>query len=100
MADAKITVVEHLKMVALRCSESSNAKILELTNAITDVGEELDSVKADAESTETALAKKQDKLTFDTSPTNGSTNPVTSGGVYKAIGDIGTILDSINGEGI
>lgn len=27
----------------------------------------------------------QDKLTFDTTPTQGSTNPVTSGGVYDAI---------------
>ena len=27
---------------------------------------------------------KQDKLTFDSSPTSGSTNPVTSGGVYTA----------------
>lgn len=28
---------------------------------------------------------KQDKLTFDTTPTSGSTNPVTSGGVYTAL---------------
>ena len=28
---------------------------------------------------------KQDKLTFDTTPTTGSTNPVTSGGVADAI---------------
>jgi hypothetical protein len=28
---------------------------------------------------------KQDKLTFDTTPTDGSTNPVTSDGIYKAI---------------
>lgn len=41
---------------------------------------------------------KQDKLTFDSTPTENSTNPVTSGGVYKALGDIGAILDSINGE--
>ena len=34
----------------------------------------------------------------DTSPTSGSTNVRTSGGVYAAIGDINAILDSINGE--
>ena len=34
----------------------------------------------------------------DTSPTSGSTNVITSGGVYAAIGDINSILDSINGE--
>lgn len=89
MADAKLTVVDHLKLVALRCSESSNAKVLELTNAIAKVVEELDAVKADADEMDTALAGKQDKLTFDTSPTSGSTNPVTSGGVYTAtIADI------------
>ena len=34
----------------------------------------------------------------DTSPTSGSTNLITSGGVYTVIGDINSILDSINGE--
>lgn len=33
----------------------------------------------------TALATKQDTLTFDTAPTDESTNPVTSGGVYTPI---------------
>lgn len=37
--------------------------------------------------TKEALADKQDKLTFDTTPTPDSTNPVTSGGVAKAIQD-------------
>ena len=32
------------------------------------------------------LDKKQDTLTFDTTPTQSSTNPVTSGGVYTALG--------------
>lgn len=31
------------------------------------------------------LAKKQDKLTFDSAPTTGSSNPVTSDGIRKAI---------------
>lgn len=35
--------------------------------------------------TYTALAAKQDSLTFDTAPTDNSTNPVTSGGVYTAL---------------
>lgn len=33
------------------------------------------------------LASKQDTLTFDTTPTSGSSNPVTSGGIYTALGD-------------
>ena len=34
----------------------------------------------------------------DTTPTSGSTNLITSGGVYTVIGDINAILDRINGE--
>ena len=34
---------------------------------------------------ETLNTEKQEALTFDTSPTADSTNPVTSGGVYTAI---------------
>lgn len=33
----------------------------------------------------TALGTKQDELTFDSAPTDESTNPVTSGGVYTAL---------------
>lgn len=40
----------------------------------------------------TALAKKQNTLTFDTTPKSGSTNPVTSGGVYDAIEHLPCIL--------
>ena len=36
---------------------------------------------------------KQDVLTFDTAPTNGSTNPVTSGGVFTAVKDVADDLD-------
>ena len=35
---------------------------------------------------------------IDTTPTSGSTNVITSGGVYTVIGDINAILDNINGE--
>ena len=33
------------------------------------------------------LSKKQNTLTFDTTPTSGSTNPVTSGGIYTSLED-------------
>lgn len=36
----------------------------------------------------TALGAKQDTLTFDTTPTDESTNPVTSGGIYTEINKI------------
>lgn len=38
---------------------------------------------------QTGLAGKQNTLTFDTTPTSGSTNPVTSGGVYEKLGAVG-----------
>lgn len=41
--------------------------------------------KSDIAALDTALAGKQDTLTFDTTPTAGSTNPVTSGGIQAAI---------------
>ena len=38
---------------------------------------------------------KQDKLTFDTTPTEGSANPVTSDGIKKALGNSGVIPGTI-----
>ena len=35
----------------------------------------------------TALGRKQDKLTFDTAPVAGSQKPVTSGGIFTALGN-------------
>lgn len=46
-----------------------------------------------AEAVEQALSGKQDTLTFDQAPTADSQNPVTSGGVYKAIRNAGIELD-------
>lgn len=42
------------------------------------------------------LDEKQDVLTFDTTPTNGSQNPVTSDGVYDAIGQATAKTDWVN----
>ena len=47
---------------------------------------------------DTAIAEKQATLTFDSTPTSGSSNPVTSGGIYSAIQavirNIGEIIQS------
>lgn len=43
----------------------------------------------------TALDAKQDKLTFDNTPTAGSTNPVKSGGIYSAF-DVKVDKDTYN----
>lgn len=50
--------------------------------------EKIDSLIADA------LTTKQDVLTFETTPTEGSTNPVTSGGIWQAA------LKNVSGSGL
>ncbi len=45
----------------------------------------LDGVESDISDINTALAGKQDTLTFDDTPTSGSSNPVKSGGVYTEL---------------
>ena len=37
----------------------------------------------------------QSALTFDSSPVQDSTNPVTSGGLYEVIGDINSVLEGV-----
>lgn len=45
---------------------------------------------------DTLLAGKEDSLTFDSTPTQNSTNPVTSGGVWTEIDALSTRIDNIN----
>jgi len=50
--------------------------------------------------TDVLLSAKQNSLTFDSAPTNASTNPVTSGGVYTALsGKVNTSLDNLSSAG-
>lgn len=59
----------------------------DITNASTVTG----STVSDAlETLSGEIANKQDALTFDNSPTSGSSNPVKSGGVYTALAAKGT----------
>lgn len=54
---------------------------------------------------DTALSGKQNTLTFDNTPTSGSTNPVTSGGVYTALSgkvdkvQASSVVYTMNGSG-
>lgn len=61
------------------------------TSAITNT----DTVSSAIGKLEKGLDAKQDALTFDTTPTQGSTNLVTSGGIYNVIGDINSILEEV-----
>lgn len=44
---------------------------------------------------QTAVSGKQDRLTFDSAPTSGSSNPVTSGGVYDALLHVSVETDAV-----
>lgn len=78
-----------------------------LENEINSIQEELTSynIQAIKESIEqmqlsitniaNELNNKQDKLTFDSEPTLGSLNPVTSGGIQKAIHDEGMRVEQL-----
>lgn len=48
---------------------------------------------------QTAVSGKQDALTFDTTPINGSNNPVTSGGIYNALQNVSVQTDAVPTEG-
>lgn len=48
---------------------------------------------------QTAVSGKQDRLTFDNTPLSGSTNPVTSGGIYNALQNIQVQTDAVPTEG-
>ena len=53
----------------------------------------------DQEDLQEALDAKQDELTFDSTPTSGSTNPVTSGGVYAADNAIRADIEQLKSIG-
>ena len=48
-----------------------------------------------ADTVQTIINSKQGSLTFDTTPTENSTNPVTSGGVYTALGSYALSADIV-----
>lgn len=67
-------LTEHMK--ATRTKANSNEA------AVSTLGEDLAELSSEVVA---ALGNKQDKLTFDTTPTANSANPVTSGGVKSAL---------------
>lgn len=69
-----------------------------LNNDIVELQSDLDTNYYTESEVDTALATKQNTLTFDSAPTQNSTNPVTSGGLYIVLGDIDTALATIIGS--
>ena len=74
--------VFHLVAPVIHNHDQSEVEGLE--SALSTINTTLAS-KANAADVQTALAGKQNTLTFDSTPTAGSTNPVTSGGVKAAL---------------
>lgn len=62
------------------------------------IGDSTHRTVTDAE--KAAWSAKQNALTFDTAPTEGSANPVTSGGIKTALSAIEDQLDGITGGGV
>ena len=44
---------------------------------------------------QTTVSGKQDRLTFDSTPLSGSSNPVTSGGIYNALQNVSVETDAV-----
>lgn len=72
-------------------SRDSNGNIIE---DITASGVVVDSTESLTETLKNIEDNKQDELTFDDTPTSGSTNPVTSDGVYQALLNVDIDVDS------
>lgn len=67
------------------------------TGAVTVRGDTIPVSGTDPTTVEDALAAKEDVLTFDSTPTSGSSNPVTSAGIEAADGAIRTSLETLSG---
>lgn len=83
------TYMEHASASEISAGDSAKAAKTSETNAATSATNAASSAESAKASAEAAKlydpSVKQDKLTFDTTPTADSTNPVTSDGIKKAI---------------
>jgi len=69
------------------------------TNATNDgAGNKIVDTYATKTELNNGLSGKQNTLTFDSAPTSGSTNPVTSGGVFSAINTLSTTVSTLEGK--
>ena len=81
-SDSKLT------LTAATTSYDNATSGLEATNvqgAIDEIVQVASGLSEQISALSSQLASKQDKLTFDSTPTQDSSNPVTSGGVYAAL---------------
>lgn len=79
-----VVTTEQGKVTALQALMQSNDLTLDTVQELVDY------IKANKNLIDSVTTNKQDKLAFDASPTPGSTNPVTSGGLLTAFAGIYT----------
>ncbi len=95
-AEAAMTLADGADTNASNALTKANNALTKAEQAVLASGTAMNAAgeaTAKAEAVEQALSGKQDVLTFDQAPTADSQNPVTSGGVYKAIRNAGIELD-------
>lgn len=73
---------------ALEAAEAADSKASGFSDDIASLKESIQTMGTQISEVQQGLAGKQDTLTFDSTPTAGSQNPVTSGGVKQALDDI------------
>jgi hypothetical protein len=61
-----------------------------------EYGQTIANINSELSELYSGISGKQDILTFDTIPTDGSTNPVESNGIYDAIKVVKDDVDDIN----
>lgn len=86
--DLSATVDENLSSLTINIGlseQSIGGDTSEIEQQIEELVSDIASIESNISSIQIALNNKQNKLTFDTYPTEGSTNPVTSNGVYNAL---------------
>lgn len=73
---------------ALEAAEAADSKASGFADDIAALQKSIQTMGTQISEVQQGLAGKQDTLTFDSTPTAGSQNPVTSGGVKQALDDI------------
>lgn len=73
---------------ALEAAEAADSKASGFADDIAALQQSIQTMGTQISEVQQGLAGKQDTLTFDATPTAGSQNPVTSGGVKQALDDI------------
>lgn len=68
--------------------ESVGTDITELDTAMTAAEGEISAIHSKDAAQDATIATKQDQLTFDSTPTEDSANPVTSDGIFKSLADV------------